>query len=155
MRAAAPAPRTVRRTRPRPGVRHHVARVVGLMHGADSSCRRVRALPERRQKQYLTAVADRLSARGALLIADRVLPQHAASRLAIKAWEQDARERADALHAPSCSATGRTRSFPFSDRRGGQQSALFHHLVWLKHAGFKAVECFWMFAGHAVYGGFK
>ena len=34
-------------------------------------------------------------------------------------------------------------------------SALFHHLVWLKHAGFAVVDCFWMHAGHAVYGGFK
>jgi hypothetical protein len=34
-------------------------------------------------------------------------------------------------------------------------SPLFHHLVWLKHAGFAAVDCFWLCAGHAVYGGFK
>jgi len=34
-------------------------------------------------------------------------------------------------------------------------SALLHHLVWLKHAGFASVDCFWMFAGHAVFGGFK
>jgi len=35
------------------------------------------------------------------------------------------------------------------------RSALFHHLVWLKHAGFAAVDCWWMFAGHAVFGGHK
>lgn len=34
-------------------------------------------------------------------------------------------------------------------------SALFHHLVWLKHAGFAVVDGFWMYAGRAVYGGFK
>ena len=34
-------------------------------------------------------------------------------------------------------------------------SALFHHLVWLKHAGFADVDCLWMSAGHAVFGGFK
>ena len=32
---------------------------------------------------------------------------------------------------------------------------LLHHLVWLKHAGFAAVDCFWMSAAHAVFGGVK
>ena len=32
---------------------------------------------------------------------------------------------------------------------------LLHHLVWLKHAGFAAVDCFWMSAGQAVFGAFK
>ena len=36
-----------------------------------------------------------------------------------------------------------------------QPSALFHHLVWLRHAGFTAVDGFWLNAGHAVFGGFK
>lgn len=130
-----------------------------VMHGADlvvsSMC--VHYLNDAKKQYLYKAVADRLSAHGALLIADRVLPQHAASRaFAITAWEQDARERADALHAPELFTQLAERDhFQFSDRRGGQQSALFHHLVWLKHAGFGAVECFWMFAGHAVYGGFK
>jgi trans-aconitate methyltransferase len=109
------------------------------------------------KKQYLyKAVADRVSARGALIIADRILPLHPESkRFAAAAWERSAREQADALHAPDAFARLADRGhFQFSDR-GGQLSALFHHLVWLKHAGFGAVECFWMFAGHAVYGGFK
>jgi len=33
--------------------------------------------------------------------------------------------------------------------------ALLHHLIWLKHAGFSQVDCFWLFEGHAVFGGFK
>ena len=33
-------------------------------------------------------------------------------------------------------------------------SPLFHHLV-LKHAGFAVVDCCWLYAGHAVYGGLK
>jgi hypothetical protein len=27
--------------------------------------------------------------------------------------------------------------------------------MWLKHAGFAGVDCLWLFAGHAVFGGFK
>ena len=34
-------------------------------------------------------------------------------------------------------------------------SGLLHHLVWLKHAGFGIVDCFWRQGNDAVYGGFK
>ncbi len=34
-------------------------------------------------------------------------------------------------------------------------SLLSEQLFWLRDAGFNMVECFWMRAGHAVYGGFK
>jgi hypothetical protein len=34
-------------------------------------------------------------------------------------------------------------------------AALFHQLVWLKHAGFAAVDCFRVEDGRAVFGGFK
>jgi tRNA (cmo5U34)-methyltransferase len=38
---------------------------------------------------------------------------------------------------------------------GTHVSALFHQLVWLRHAGFVAVDCFWLLDGVAVFGGFK
>ena len=34
-------------------------------------------------------------------------------------------------------------------------AALFHHLVWLKHAGFAAVDCIWADEGRVVLAGFK
>ncbi|MBI2579209.1 MAG: class I SAM-dependent methyltransferase [Candidatus Aenigmarchaeota archaeon] len=34
-------------------------------------------------------------------------------------------------------------------------SRLFDQLRWLEEAGFREVDCFWMRAGHAVFGGFK
>jgi hypothetical protein len=39
------------------------------------------------------------------------------------------------------------------DRIESQQ--LLHHLIWLKHAGFSIVDCFWVRDRHAVFGGFK
>jgi len=33
-------------------------------------------------------------------------------------------------------------------------SSLSEQLVWLREAGFSVVDCFWMQAGHAVYGGY-
>jgi cyclopropane fatty-acyl-phospholipid synthase-like methyltransferase len=75
------------------------------------------------KKQYLyKAAAERLSPRGALLIADRVQSQ-----------------RPDAT----------------PPEPGTHTSALFHQLVWLRHAGFVAVDCFWLLNGAAVFGGFK
>lgn len=111
------------------------------------------------KKQYLyKAAAERLSARGALLISDPIDPQHpAARRLAADQWDAHARQQADALGAPELFqrfVDMRLNHFRFPGA-AGQPSALFHHLVWLRHAGFTAVDCCWLNAGHAVFGGFK
>jgi tRNA (cmo5U34)-methyltransferase len=109
--------------------------------------------------QYLyKAAAERLSSRGALLVADLVDPQHPASRrLAADEWDAQAKRQADALGAPELFerfVEARWNHFRFPDE-ADQPSALFHHLVWLRHAGFPAVDCCWLNAGHAVFGGFK
>jgi len=111
------------------------------------------------KKQYLyRAAAERLSPRGALLIADLIDPQHPASRrLAADQWDAQAKQQADALGAPELwrrFVDERWNHFRFPDEND-QPSALFHQLVWLRHAGFAAVDCCWLNAGHAVFGGFR
>jgi trans-aconitate methyltransferase len=111
------------------------------------------------KKQYLyKAAAERLSPRGALLIADLIDPQHPASRcLAADRWDAQAREQADALGRPELMQRfldTRWNHFRFPDD-SDQPAALFHQLVWLRHAGFAAVDCCWLNAGHALFGGFK
>ena len=111
------------------------------------------------KKQYLyKAAAERLSPRGALLVADVIDPQHPASRrLAADQWDAQARLQAEALGAPGLFqrfVETRWNHFRFPDE-SDHPSALFHHLIWLKHAGFSAVDCCWLHAGHAVFGGFK
>jgi tRNA (cmo5U34)-methyltransferase len=111
------------------------------------------------KKQYLyKAAAERLSPRGALLIADLIDPQHAAVRaLAADQWDAQAKQQAETLGSPALFQRfldSRWNHFRFPDDTD-QPSALFHHLVWLRHAGFPAVDCCWMNAGHAVFGGFK
>jgi tRNA (cmo5U34)-methyltransferase len=111
------------------------------------------------KKRYLyKAAAERLSPRGALLIADVIDPQHPAAReAAADRWDALAREQAEALGAPGLFQRfldERWNHFRFPDA-SDQPSALMHHLVWLRHAGFAAVDCFWLEAGHAVFGGFK
>jgi tRNA (cmo5U34)-methyltransferase len=111
------------------------------------------------KKQYLyKAVADRTSARGALLVADVIEPMHAsARRLAADEWDSSAGAQADALGRPELYARfleAEWNHFRFPDEMD-HPSALFHHFVWLKHAGFAAVDCHWQYAGHAVFGGIK
>jgi tRNA (cmo5U34)-methyltransferase len=111
------------------------------------------------KKQYLyKAAAERLSTGGAFLIADLIDPQHpAAVGLAADAWDAQAKRQAEALGAPQLFerfVEARWNYFRFPDVHD-RPSALFHHLVWLRHAGFAAVDCVWMSAGHAVFGGFK
>jgi tRNA (cmo5U34)-methyltransferase len=111
------------------------------------------------KKQYLyKAAAERLSERGALLVADIVEPQHPVAReVAAGRWDVLARQAAEAIGAPELFQQfldERWNHFRFPDA-SDQPSALMHHLVWLRHAGFAAVDCWWMDAGHAVFGGFK
>lgn len=111
------------------------------------------------KKQYLyKAAAERMSPRGALLIADLVDPQHPAARAAAAdRWDALARQQAEASGDPSLYqrfVDERWNHFRFPDP-SDQPSALMHHLMWLRHAGFAAVDCVWVDAGHAVFGGFK
>ena len=111
------------------------------------------------KKQYLyKAAAERMSPRGALIVADLVDPQTPALRaLAADQWDADARRQAGAIGSPQLFdrfAETRWNHFRFPDE-ADQPSAVFHHLVWLRHAGFAAVDCCWLHAGHAVFGGFK
>jgi len=111
------------------------------------------------RKQYVyKAVADRTSSRAVLLVADLVEPMdvHVRARAADE-WDAAARAQADAAGQPDLYdrfVAERWNHFRFPDA-ADQPSALFHHLVWLRHAGFAAVDCVWLFAGHAVFGGYK
>ncbi len=111
------------------------------------------------KKQYLyKAAAERLSPSGALLMADLVDPQHpAARRLAADQWDAQAKEQAEALGRPALFqrfVDTRWNHLRFPEA-ADRPSAVFHHLIWLRHAGFAAVDCVWMHAAHAVFGGFK
>jgi len=111
------------------------------------------------KKQYLyKAIASRITGAGALLIADLVEAQHPSTRSAwADEWDQTAAKQAREAGRPD--AFDRFVSTGWNHYRApdaiDQPAALLHQLVWLKHAGFAAVDCWWLFAGHAVFGGFK
>jgi len=110
-------------------------------------------------KQRLFAqLARRLTRRGVLLLADLVEPGCAAAlSLFADAWDHNA--AAEALAHTGSSAlfeqfqTQEWNHYRFPDTVD-QPSGLFEQLQWLKAAGFATADCFWMAAGHAIYGGF-
>ena len=105
-----------------------------LLHGADLVCSvsAIHRLNDAKKQYLFKAVAERVSTRGALLIADEIAPQHPIVERLFNEPMSDAASD-DATH----------------------RSPLFFQLVWLKHAGFAIADCFWLADGHAVYGGFK
>jgi tRNA (cmo5U34)-methyltransferase len=111
------------------------------------------------KQQLFNAVSERLSPRGAFLIADLILPQRDEPRaLFAAAWDRSAQ-------AQSVQQTGSAALFDLFKRENwnyfrypdpfDKPSPLFDQLLWLREAGLAVVDCFWMQAGHAIYGGYK
>lgn len=116
-------------------------------------------LPGRAKQALFKIIHQRLSTRGALLIADLIEPQRPEARLLFAAtWDRIAQKQ-------SVAETGTTALFEkfkqahwnyyrFNDP-ADRPSPLFEQLLWLNQAGFAVVDCFWLQAGHAIYGGYK
>jgi tRNA (cmo5U34)-methyltransferase len=116
-------------------------------------------LPGHEKRRLFREIHQRLSERGALLIADLVAPQRPeACELYAATWDRLAQTQ-------SIAKTGTTQLYDtFARERWNhyrfpdpvdQPSPLFDQLTWLQEAGFTAVDCFWLQAGHAIYGGYR
>lgn len=121
----------------------------------------VHHLDDAGKQRLFGAVQQRLSEQGTLLIADLVHhtnPQ--AQALFAATWDQMA-------EAASIERTLARDLFQMFDRERwnwfrhpddddyDKPSSLFAQLQWLRDAGFVTVDCFWMQAGHAIFGGYK
>lgn len=111
------------------------------------------------KQRLFQAIYGKLSPRGVLLIADLVEPQRPQARaLFADGWDASARQqslaltRSDSLYEKFLQA--RWNYYRYPDPYD-TPSPLFDQLLWLKEAGFETVDCFWMQAGHAIYGGYK
>jgi tRNA (cmo5U34)-methyltransferase len=102
---------------------------------------------------------EHLAPGGALLIADLVhQPGDLAREAWANEWDRDVREqslaRTGSLHAFEQFQDGwnhyRTPEYEFD-----RPSLLADQLIWLEEIGYKSVGCFWLRAGHAVFGGYK
>jgi len=114
------------------------------------------------EKRCLFAdMARRLEPGGALLVADLVEPATPrVARTFASQWD-------DAVHERSRRRFGDARALVgFGNDRWNhyrlevpdpvdQPSRLVQQLDWLREGGFQTVDCFWMHAGHAIYGGYR
>ena len=113
------------------------------------------------EKQILFKIVhERMADRGGFLMADLVKAQRPeANALFGATWDQSAREQA-LDHTGSDEVYQRLfvaekwNYYHYPDPFD-QPSALFDQLLWLDEAGFSGVDCFWMQAGHAIFGGYK
>ena len=120
----------------------------------------VHHLPAVGKRRLFRDLVRRLAPGGALLLADIVEPASAAARAAF-AWQWD-----EAARRQSLALTGGLAAFERFQREGwnfyrgtpdayDQPSRLDAQLRWLRQAGLATVDCFWMRAGHAVFGGWR
>jgi cyclopropane fatty-acyl-phospholipid synthase-like methyltransferase len=111
------------------------------------------------KRALFRTLVPRLEPGGALLIADLVEPvNRCASRTYAAAWD-------DAVREQSLRQTGESTAYEWFRDRGwnhyvtpdvefDKPSGLFEQLQWLREAGFDEIDCFWLRAGHAIYGGY-
>lgn len=131
------------------------------VHGADcvisSLC--VHHLDGEGKRAMFQGVFEQLTPGGALIIADLVDPQRPeALDLFAQTWDRETQRRSqerlgndDGMRAFQETEWNLFRHPDAMDR----PSPLFDQLLWLREAGFEAVDCFWLRAGHAIYGGYK
>ncbi|HKV46395.1 MAG TPA: class I SAM-dependent methyltransferase [bacterium] len=106
-------------------------------------------------------LAVRLESGGALLIADLVeAAGPRAAGLFAAQWDEAVRDqsagRSGGLSALEQFTAGRWNYYRLDTPDPvDQPSRLIDQLDWLRGAGFPVVDCFWMRAGHAIFGGYR
>lgn len=117
-------------------------------------------LDAEQKRRLFQSVHQRLTERGAFLIADLVAPQiPQANRLFAATWDQAAENAARTStgtdHLFKMFQSEQWNLFHHPDPDFDKPSPLSHQLQWLSESGFSLVDCFWMQAGHAIYGGYR
>jgi SAM-dependent methyltransferase len=113
------------------------------------------------KRQMFADVARRLEPGGALLLADLIEPANdRARRLFAAQWDAAAQMQSLAL-AGNLSLYQQFRDAEWNYYEMTEEDPIDHpsslsdQLAWLRDAGFSVADCFWMLAGHAIYGGFR
>ena len=115
------------------------------------------------KRQLFNDMAARLEPGGTLLLADIIKPAN--QRIA----ELFAQQYDEIVREQSLAANGDLSGFQsFTEQQWNYfrhdyyledtidlPSRLSDQLLWMREAGFSTVDCYWMRAGHAVYGGYK
>jgi tRNA (cmo5U34)-methyltransferase len=121
-------------------------------------------LPGEGKRALFADIASRLEPGGALLLADIVEPASPrVARLYAAQYDAIVREQSLALYGDLSGferfQAARWNYFAYDygagPESGDYPSPLADQLVWLRAAGFATADCFWLRAGHAVYGGYR
>jgi tRNA (cmo5U34)-methyltransferase len=118
-------------------------------------------LEAQRKRRLFQRLAERLEPGGALLIADIIAaPSDFARRSFAVQWTKLAQAQSLVVTGSlqpyeRAVADGWHPTWVAEPEEGEMPYRVFEQLKWLEEAGFSAVDCFWMRAGHALYGGYK
>ena len=113
------------------------------------------------KRHLFSDVTSRLEPGGAFIMIDLVEPSSSQARDAYaRQWDEDVRARVQASgEGPEAYHIFRNDRWNFyadpTPDPYDQPSPLSDQLNWLRDAGFSRVDCFWMYAGHAIFGGYK
>ena len=113
------------------------------------------------EKQQLDSdLYNVLTPGGVLLISDLISPTvQAGYDLAGKQWEDHVQQGSIKDDNPAAFQKFLQEKWNFfyhpEEDPIDQPSGLFEQLKWLDSAGFKKIDVYWMFAGHAIFGGWK
>jgi tRNA (cmo5U34)-methyltransferase len=122
----------------------------------------VHHLFDEEKQELFRELAEHLERGGALLVADIIEPatQQIADLFA-KQYDEIVRKQSMQIRG-DMSGFEQFRQLKWNyfrhdylaDDTNDHPSCLSDQLLWLREAGFSVVDCFWMQAGHAVYGGY-
>ena len=109
------------------------------------------------KQRLFKEAAGRLSQGGALLVADLIdAPRAEPRELYAAMWDASADRQSRQIDAPDVleiCRQERWNHYRFPDPID-RPSGLAEQLEWLRVAGFDYADCFWLSAGHAIYGGY-
>ncbi len=122
----------------------------------------VHHLPAEGKQELFQDIATYLEPGGALLLADIIEPAtpHVAQLFA-QQYDEIVRQQSLALRG---NLSGYEQfqamkwnyfTYDYGEQTYDQPSLLSDQLRWLSHAGFVHADCYWLRAGHAVYGGYR
>ncbi|MFW6074296.1 MAG: methyltransferase [Chloroflexota bacterium] len=133
----------------------------GLLEGADYvvSSLAIHHLDGDGKRGLYRTVRENLSDRGAMIVADLVDPVHPVVKDYFAAtYDVEAKRLSDAAEGEEdlyqFFLDSQWNLYRYPDPEVDIPSRLHEHLDWLREAGFAGADCFWLRAGHAIYGGF-
>jgi SAM-dependent methyltransferase len=115
------------------------------------------------KQELFQDMANHLDPKGALLLADIIEPATPrVAQLFAKQYDEIVRQQSLALRG-NLSGYEQFQAMKWNyftydygtDQTYDQPSLLSDQLLWLSNAGFTSTDCYWLRAGHAVYGGYR